>query len=630
MTEVIFHRGPDDDGYHFAPPVAFGFRRLSIVDLAGGHQPMSNEDGTVWIIFNGEIYNHQEIRADLERRGHRYTTRSDTETIVHAYEEYGADCVHHLRGMFAFAIWDARRNRLFCARDRLGIKPLYYATVDGRFAFASEIKALLQLRGLRAELNRPALPEFFALGYLAGEETMFRGIYKLPPGHHLTITLDGQAAAPRIEQYWDVDISPDESLSSEEQYIKRFRELFTESVRLRLMSDVPLGVFLSGGLDSSAIAATMAGMMGERLKTFSVGYAEDQYSELPYAKLVAEKLGAEYNQVLMGPDDFFSSLPQMVWQEDEPVVWPSSVSLHFVSRLARQKVTVVLTGEGGDELFAGYMKYRATLWNLRWSPLYRKLVPEALRNMVRGAVGSRLLPEPVRRKLRHTFLNYPEIFEQIYFDNFYSVFPQEEQSRLFTPQLASELRGVNAYAGSMAFYRPGDRENLLSRLLYLDIKTYLVELLMKQDQMSMAASIESRVPFLDHKLLEFAVRIPARHKVRYLSGKYLLRKAMEGRLPDEVLNRRKMGFPTPVKPWLRHQLFDRVSALLTDGRLAQRKLLDDNYLRNLLEAHRTGRVDATDALWRLLNFELWNRVFFDRDPAFQPRSPEEHAAAVAR
>ena len=633
MTEAIFHRGPDDDGFHIAAPVAFGFRRLSIVDLTGGHQPMSNEDGTVWIVFNGEIYNHKDIRAELERRGHRYSTKSDTETIVHAYEEYGDDCVHHLRGMFAFAIWDARRKRLFCARDRLGIKPFYYTIHDGRFAFASEIKALLELPGIRARMNRAALPEFFALGYLANDQTMFDGIRKLQPGHRLSIALDGGdsgAARPRIEKYWDLDITPDESLPSEEAYVERFRELFNESVRLRLMSDVPLGVFLSGGLDSSAIAATMSGMMGERLKTFSVGYAEDKFSELPYAKLVADSLGAEYNEVRMGPDDFFNILPQMVWQEDEPLVWPSSVALHFVSRLARQKVTVVLTGEGGDEVFAGYLKYRAMLWNSRWGPLYRKVTPGPLQQLVRGTLATRALPEPVRRKLRHTFLYYPEAFEQIYFDNFYSVFPQSEQSRLFTPQLSDELRGTSAYAGSMAFFPPGDRESLLSRLLYLDIKTYLVELLMKQDQMSMAASIESRVPFLDHKLVEFAARIPARHKVRYLSGKYLLRRAMAGRLPDEILNRHKLGFPTPTKLWLRHQLFGRVEALLTDGRLAERGIVSPNYLRDLLDAHRRGRVDATDALWRLINFELWNRVFFDRDPKVQPRSSEEHAAAVAR
>src|SRR6202158_3275668 len=337
MCAAMVHRGPDDEGIYTAGPVGIGMRRLSIVDLARGHQPMSNEDGTIWIVFNGEIYNHKDIRAELERRGHRYSTKSDTETIVHAYEEYGDDCVHHLRGMFAFAIWDARRKRLFCARDRLGIKPFYYTIHDRRFAFASEIKALLELPGLRAKMNRAALPEFFSLGYLADDQTMFEGVRKLPPGHRMSVTLDGRDETSQIEQYWDLDITPDDSLPSEEAHVTRFRELFEESVRLRLMSDVPLGVFLSGGLDSSAIAATMTGMMGERLKTFSVGYAEDKLSELPHAKQVADFLGAEYNEVRMGPEDFWGILPQMVWQEDEPLVWASRVAAHFVSRPARAK-----------------------------------------------------------------------------------------------------------------------------------------------------------------------------------------------------------------------------------------------------------------------------------------------------
>jgi len=623
MAGAIFHRGPDDEGYLAEAPIGFGFRRLSIVDLAGGHQPMSNEDGTVWIIFNGEIYNHADLRPDLERRGHRYRTRSDTETIVHLYEEYGDDCVTHLRGMFAFAIWDARKRRLFCARDRLGIKPFYYAMGGGRFAFASEMKALFALPEFAPKMRRGALPEFFALGYIASDETMFEGVRKLMPGHTLSLALGEPAPQPVTRRYWDVDITPDETLKTEEEFLARFEELFTESVRLRLMSDVPLGVFLSGGLDSSAIAAVMAGLMKERLKTFSVGYAEDEYSELPYAKLVAEHIGAEYNEVLLTADGFWQELPRLVWHEDEPMVWPSSVSLHAVSRLAREKVTVVLTGEGGDELFAGYLKYRATLWNLRWAPRYEKFVPELLRDGIRSALNSSLLPAGTRRKLRHTFLHHPNRFEQIYFDNWYSVFPQHLHGALFTRELADELRAGNAYAGSLAFFpQNGGAESLLSRLLYLDIKTYLVELLMKQDQMSMAASIESRVPFLDHTLLEFAARIPARHKVRYLSGKYLLRRAMERRLPAEILNRTKMGFPTPVKVWLRHQLFERAAALLTDGRLEARGLLNAGFICDLLDGHRRGRVDATDAVWRLVNFELWCRIQFDRDVEVMPHRSE--------
>jgi asparagine synthase (glutamine-hydrolysing) len=632
MANALVHRGPDDEGYYMTPPVGFGFRRLSIVDLAGGRQPMSNEDKTVWIVYNGEIYNHVELREELQRRGHRYATRSDTETIVHLYEEYSDSCVDHLRGMFAFAIWDARKNRLFCARDRLGIKPFYYVLADGRFAFASEMKALFELPGSTPRMNRRLLPEFLALGYLSSDQTLFAGVHKLLPGHRLSIELEEKDPQPHIERYWDLSIPPDESPLTEAACTARFEQLFTESVRLRLMSDVPLGVFLRGGLDSSSIAAVMTALCKDRIKTFSVGYTDDRFSELPYARRVAEYLGAEYNEVILGPEEFFASLSQLIWHEDEPIVWPSSVALHFVSRLAREKVKVVLTGEGGDEIFAGYLKYRAMLLNSRFGPLYRKLLPGALRRLAADALELRLLPESVGRKLRHTFLYYPDVFEKIYFDNFYAVFPQDMQAQLFTPKLAEEVRGISAYATSMSFLPPdGGRKTLLDRLLYLDIKTYLVELLMKQDQMSMAASIESRVPFLDHRLVEFAARIPAQHKIRLLSAKYLLRRAMAGRLPAEVIRRRKMGFPTPVKPWLRHQLFDRVAAILTDGRLAERRLLNAAYIRNLLDGHRRGRLDATDAIWRLLNFELWNRVFFDRDPklAGWAESPAMEASATA-
>ncbi len=618
MAATLLHRGPDDEGYHVAGPVGLGFRRLSIIDLAGGHQPMSNEDGTVWIVFNGEIYNHADLRPELERAGHRYATRSDTETILHAYEEYGDDCVHRLRGMFAFAIWDARKRRLFCARDRLGVKPFYYAFCDGHFAFASEIKALLELPWLRRNLNRRALPEFFALGYLSSDETLFDGVQKLLPGQRLNLSFSEDHPRPRIETYWDLDVSPDESLSNERDCVARFEELFNESVRLRLMSDVPLGVFLSGGLDSSSIAAVMARLCKDPIQTFSVGYADDRFSELPYARIVADRLGAVCNEVVMGPDDFLASLPGLIWHEDEPLVWPSSVALYFVSRLAREKVKVVLTGEGSDEVFAGYLKYRVTLWNFRYGPIYRRFVPEPLRGLIAKTLESPLVPDALSRRLRHTFLYHRDDFEKLYFDNFYSVFPQQVQSRLFTRSLSDELAGVNAYANSASFFAPnGHPETLLSRLLYLDIKTYLVELLMKQDQMSMAASIESRVPFLDHKLVEFAARLPARLKVRFLQGKYLLRRAMEDKLPPEVLQRAKKGFPTPIRPWLRHRIFERVAGVLTDGRLAERRLVDPAFVRDLLEAHRAGRTDATDAIWRLLNFELWNRIFFDRDPALQ-------------
>lgn len=614
MSHVLRHRGPDDEDEFVSGPLAMAFRRLSIVDVAGGHQPMANEDGTIWIVFNGEIYNDPELRPLLRQRGHCYATNSDTETILHLYEDYGVDCVHHLRGMFAFAIWDARNKRLFCARDPLGIKPFYYSQTENRFAFASEIKALLELRDLCPRLNRGVLPEFLALGYISSSETMFEGILKLPPGHHLLFDLSREDKEPQITQFWDLDIASRDPELKKSEYEEGFSALFTEAVRTHLRSDVPLGVFLSGGLDSSAIAAEVAGLRDERVHTFSVGYSEDQFSELPYARQVAHHLGAVHNEVILGPEEFFGSLAPMIWHEDEPLVWPSSVALGHVARLAREKVKVVLTGEGADEVLAGYLKYRATLWNLRMGPAYWKLVPLSVQQAVRRALSSKLFPDWAQRKLRHSFLTYPETFERIYFDNFYSVFPRDQQSQLLSDSILEEVRDSDPYANSMQFF-PFATENtsLLSRLLYLDIKTYLVELLMKQDQMSMAASIESRVPFLDRQLVEFMARVPARYKVRGFEGKYLLRRAMTGKLPAPILRRTKKGFPTPIRPWMRNQLFERISKVLTDGRLAERQIFNPAYVLKLLAAVRGGSSRAADGCWRLLNFELWNRIFLDRD-----------------
>ena len=616
MSTALCHRGPDDHGIFFSAPATLGFRRLSIIDLSGGKQPMTNEDSTMWIVFNGEIYNHRQLRKDLERRGHRYSSTSDTETILHLYEEFGPECVLQLQGMFAFAIWDAPRKRIFCARDRLGIKPFYYAVHNQRFVFASEIKALLKADGIEADLNRRALPEYFAFGYLSSDETLFAGVRKLMPGHHLTIDLADGDKTPEITKYWDLNIRAAESVGNESQCIDEFRQLFTATIKSHLMSDVPVGVFLSGGLDSSSIAAEMAALRKDRIQTFSVGYSDDRYSELPYARIMARHIGSEHNEVLLGPNEFFDSLPSLIWNEDEPLVWPSSVSLFFVSRLAAQKVKVVLTGEGGDEIFAGYLKYRAALFNLRGSRIYRKVVPERAQRIIRDVLASDVGPDWAMRKLRHSFLYHSDRLEQMYFDNFYCTFPGAQHPELLTREVSDELHDTNPYANSMQFFpSSGANGNLLNRLLYLDTKTYLVELLMKQDQMSMAASLESRVPFLDHKVVEFAARLPERMKIRNFNGKYLLRKAMESRLPHEIIHRTKKGFPTPIQPWLRGTLSERLSEILTDGRLAERRLVRPSFVNSLVESHRRGNLRATDGCWRLLNFELWNRIFLDRDPA---------------
>ncbi|MGC2059267.1 MAG: asparagine synthase (glutamine-hydrolyzing), partial [Candidatus Sulfotelmatobacter sp.] len=444
MNRQIVHRGPDDDGFLVEENVGLAMRRLSIIDIQTGHQPLSNEDGDIWIVFNGEIYNHQDLRKDLESRGHRYRSKSDTETIVHLYEEYGSKCVEHLRGMFAFTIWDRRKRRLFIARDRLGIKPLYYLFDGSTLLFGSEIKTILAYPGVKPELNRGVLAEYLAFGYLADEETMYAGIRKLMPGHFLTIDERGQL---EISPYWDLDIKADDGSRPLEDYVRSYREQLESCVSSHLMSDVPLGVFLSGGLDSSAIAALTTKIRKEPIETFSVGYGEEAYSELPYARTIAEHLKSKHHEVHLSRDEFFQTLPRLIWHEDEPIVWPSSVALYFVARLARERVTVVLTGEGSDETLGGYTRYPWTLLNSRMDRIYRTLMPNFLRRGLRNGIGLAPLGAATKRKLAHTFLMRDGAsWPSFYFDNFYSAFSAAEQDDLLTPQ-AKQSEG-DAYAGS--------------------------------------------------------------------------------------------------------------------------------------------------------------------------------------
>jgi asparagine synthase (glutamine-hydrolysing) len=605
MTDSIRHRGPDESGFYQDAWASLGHRRLSIIDLASGQQPMTNEDGSLQIVFNGEIFNHAELRPDLERAGHVYRTRCDTETILHAYEQYGPACVDRFRGMFAFAIWDSRARRLFCARDRLGKKPLYYYCDRGLFAFASEIKALLEHPEIAASFDESVLPEYLAFGYISDERTMFRRIRKLMPGHHLTFEAGAENPVPGIRQYWDLPASesPQEG-RDDASWIRECRDRLEETVRTRLMSDVPLGMFLSGGLDSSAIAALMKRMFSGPVKTFSVGYEEAPYSELSYARQVARSIGTEHHEVIVGMEDFFNSLPRLVWHEDEPIAWPSSISLYFVSRLAAREVKVVLTGEGSDEMFAGYGRYRLNLWNERWQKRYR-IVPEGLRKALRGLVGtSTLLSANLRRKLQHTFIGLDETIESLYLDNFYSAFPASEQASLLTVP-----GGSGAYDSFLRYWNQRGHDPTLARMLFADQKTYLVELLMKQDQMSMAASIESRVPFLDHEFVEFSTRVPEHLKLRGSEGKYIVKKAVEDLLPHEIIYRTKMGFPTPLRQWLRDPRAGGIFSLLTarDGLLAS--CLDAREVASLIERQKSGHYDSTDRIWRLLNLQIWGDMF---------------------
>ncbi len=597
MTEAIQHRGPDAGNYYRDEHAQLGHRRLSIIDLGAGHQPMCNESGDLWIVYNGEVFNHADVRPELEAAGHAYKTHCDTETILHAYEQFGKDCVHRFRGMFSFAMWERKSQTLFCARDRLGIKPFYYWW-DGRtFVFGSEIKALLEHPLVSVQFEESLLPEHLAFGYTNTDKTLFAGIRKLMPGHRLTLH-DGKLD---IEPYWDVPAPPAQAIErSDEEWIRDCRERLETTVRMRLMSDVPLGMFLSGGVDSSAIAALMKRMTSGGVKSFSVGYGEAAYSELGYARQVAESIGTEHNEVVVSMEDFFGSLPRLIWHEDEPITWPSSVSLYFVSKLAAQQVKVVLTGEGSDELFGGYSRYNFYQLNRKWLGAY-KVLPEAARRLVRERVAtSGLLSAPVRRKLQHTFVGRGESLESLYIDNFYSAFGAGDQRKL-------SVRGSDPYSAFRNYWRE-DGGSLLSTMLYADQKTYLVELLMKQDQMSMACSIESRVPFLDHPFVEFSTTVPDHMRIRGNQGKYILKKAVEDLLPHDIIYRTKMGFPTPLRSWLLDKRAEPLFALLRskDGLLAS--YLDMQEVDRLLTSHQSGAHDATDRIWRLLNLQMWGEI----------------------
>ena len=606
MRDVITHRGPDEAGLHAEPQAVLAHRRLSIVDLASGHQPLANETSDVWIVYNGEVYNHREIRTELEAAGHRYHTKSDTETIVHAYEEWADDCVHRFRGMFAFAIWDARRRRLLLARDRLGIKPLYWCRAGNRLLFASEIKALLESGLVRPEANEALLAEVLTTRYSSDEQTLFKGIYRLLPGHRLVF----ENGRVDVQPYWDVPTGVPDAAPSYDEVVARFRALLEESVRLRLMSDVPLGMFLSGGIDSSAIAALMAGMIDRPLQTFSVAFSDRAFSELEYARLVARAIHADAHEIVIDERDFFAAWPRLVWHEDEPIAHPSSVPLYFVSRLARDHVKVVLTGEGSDELLAGYGKYPRSIANWRAAALYAAVAPDAVRTWVKERLVPRL-PGRAGRYARRSFLAMPPTPEAIFFDNFAGI-RLETLRALGRPALLANSR--DPYAASRGWLgRPAAGTPLLNRVLYADLKTYLVELLMKQDQMSMAASIESRVPFIDHKLVEFAAMLPPFAKLRGLTTKRLLRSAVKGLVPQEILTRRKMGFPVPFGRWMRGPWSTIARDVLLDRRARERGLFDAHAIERLIDAHAAGRADGGDTLWALINLELWYRTSIDGD-----------------
>jgi len=593
MRDAMTHRGPDDEGLFIEGNVGFGHRRLSIIDLSGGHQPMSNADGTLWVTYNGEIYNFPELRALLESRGYAFRTKSDTEVILHAYAEFGERCVDRFRGMFAFALWDQARRQLLLARDRLGIKPLYYAVSDGAFLFASEIKALLQWPRIRREVDPMSLGVYLRLRYVPGPRTMFRGISKLQPGHILLLR-DGKVSEQR---YWDVPLDgPIPPADPEGEFRARLRE----SVRLRLISDVPLGVFLSGGIDSTTVVAMMAPMMAEPVETFSVGYPDggpgSEVTEFAFARMAADRFRTHHRELELDPAMFWRSLPGIVWHFDEPVADPAAVPLYFLSKYAKQFVTVVLSGEGADELLAGYSVYQ------------KMLALNRLRRIPGAASAAGLARRAAGRKLRRYLDAMRKPLRQRY-RGVSALFAEGEPERLLVPDLQGAAHWDNV--GEEHFDRAAGLDPL-SQMLYFDLKVWLPDdLLVKADKMSMAGSIELRVPFLDHKLTEWAWRLPSQLKLSAGAGKQLLRRSVEGLIPGPILKRSKLGFPVPIQSWFRGELGRAARRFLLDGNSPCARFFEPRHIDALISAHERGGEDFSGEIYALVVFALWHRLFIE-------------------
>jgi asparagine synthase (glutamine-hydrolysing) len=614
MCAAMVHRGPDEEGILVQPGIGLGMRRLSIIDLAGGSQPIRNEDGTVSVVLNGEIYNYRELRRELLKRGHTLKTESDTETIVHLYEDYGEGLLEKLRGMFAFALWDQKKKRLLLARDRVGIKPLYFASVGGRLLFASELKALLTLRDIAPSLDFHALAHLFTFFTTPSSESILRGVRKLEPGHYLVASPGGIS---QIRPYWDVVFEEDRS-RSEGEWIEGLREILQESVKLHLESDVPLGAFLSGGIDSSAVVSTMAGLARGRVKTFSIGFPEEEFSELAHARTVAAHFGTDHHELVVEPSSV-ASVAEIAWHLDEPFGDSSAIPTYMVSKLAGEHVKVVLSGDGGDELFGGYDKYLVEAKERR-----HERIPAPLRRLA-GAFGERL-PEGAKGRefLRHLALDSADR----YVDSV-ALFKEDQKRNLFTREAFENLSRHDP-RGEAAERLSGLKGHWLSKLQYLDHKQYLPrDILTKVDRMSMAHSIEARVPLLDHKVIEFAARIPPELKLRGGTTKYIFKKALRGVLPDAIIDRPKRGFAIPLGRWFRGNLREFARDLLLSPRTKGRGIFNTSYLSRLVEIHDSGRDNLGLHLWTLISFELWCRLYLDERPA-APLSLREtvlHAAS---
>jgi asparagine synthase (glutamine-hydrolysing) len=614
MGRVTVHRGPDDEGMHLDGACAIGMRRLSIIDVAGGHQPLSSEDGTLWLVCNGEIYNFRELRRDLEAKGHRFKTGSDSETLIHLYAEHGDAFVERLNGMFAFALWDARRRRLLVGRDRLGIKPVYLHDDGKRVVFASEAKAILALPGFTPELDPAGLQSYLQLGYVPAPQSIFRGIEKLPPASLLVVE-NGRKV---LKRYWTMPAAVDRA-PTEREWVDRVRVRLEESVRMQMVSDVPIGAFLSGGIDSSCVVAFMARHSDRPVKTYSIGFeggaAESFYNELPFARQIADRFGTDHHEILVRPD-VVGLLPQLLWHMDEPVADSAFITTYLVSEFAHREVTVILSGVGGDELFGGYRRYLGDHYLA-----YFERLPGWVRRAAAG-IGERLPSDrhsPVLNRLRlaRSFLASADLPFEDRYRSYVEVFPADAAARI------ARANGTERTDRLAAAMRAATSDDPLHRMLIVDAETQLPDdLLMLTDKMSMAVSLECRVPLLDHELVELAAAMPQEVKIRGGRLKHAMKSALEGVLPREILERGKRGFGTPFGAWLKGQLAPVVRELLSQRSIDARGLLRHAAVAQLVADHEANRVDGTDRLLALLNLEIWARIFLDR------RSPADVAAEL--
>ena len=622
MCQTIVHRGPDDEGVYAQGPVGLGMRRLSIIDLAGGKQPIHNEDRSVWVVFNGEIYNFPELRCELEARGHRFYTHSDTEVIVHLYEESGADCVKQLRGMFAIALYDERQGMLLLARDRLGKKPLHYALHDGRLYFGSEIKTILAVEPELAEIDHEGLLQYFYFGYIPDPHTAFRSIRKLPAGH----VMEFRNGEVKLRQYWDLPEFSTHPAISEQECLEELERRLQEAVRIRLISDVPLGALLSGGVDSSIIVALMARESTKPVQTFSIGFREEKFNEAEYARQVAERFGTDHHELVLDPDleDTLSYLSGML---EEPFGDSSMLPTYYVCRMARQQVTVALSGDGGDELFAGYDRYLTAMGRPKFDPLQRWLGPiyrESIHRLIPAGTYGKNLAWNASLNDRDRYLDALSFFPALH-----------RERDLFTQEFLHKAKGLpDPLSQWQRLYDDAPAKDRLSRLLYLDTKTYLNgDILTKVDRMSMATSLEVRVPMLDHEFVEWVTSLPVEWKFRAGARKHILKKLAERvGVPSDVVHRRKQGFQLPLAEWMRSEAKEKYWNILLEPRTLQRGYFKPTAVQGLIEEHVRGRRNRSGMLWRMLVLELWHRNFVEsRSRWHEPRrAPEIRNSEVCR